>query len=173
MTYYTYNATTKQLAAAPRTVREGGRTIIPNAKRYATMGAYPLAVSPAPLPSSIPIGKIAIPDGYELQDNAWVRTYRYVDAPPPPPRRWTRLAVKTALAKAGMLAAAREYLAAVEIATGYTAWEALTDCDYIEEGYPAADRWSAILDGAADALGKTRAEIDAFLDAISTEGGAA
>jgi hypothetical protein len=60
----------------------------------------------------------------------------------------------------------------VEIATGYTAWEALTDCDYIEEGYPDATRWAALLDGAAQALGKTRAEIDAFLDAIPAEGGA-
>jgi hypothetical protein len=69
-----------------------------------------------------------------------------------------------------MLAAARAYLSAVEIAIGYTAWEALTDCDYIEEGFPTAERWSALLDGAAQTLGRTRAEIDAFLDAIPTEG---
>ena len=93
------------------------------------------------------------------------------DAPPPPPRHWTRLSIKTALAQAGMLAAAREYLTTVAIADGYSAWEALTDCDYIEEGYPDAKKWSAILDGAAQALGRTRAEIDAFLDSIPTEGG--
>lgn len=87
----------------------------------------------------------------------------------PPPRRWTRLAIKTALAQAGMLAAARTFLSSAEVATGYTAWEALTDCDYIEEGYGGAEAWAALLDGAADALGKTRAEIDAFLDAIPTE----
>jgi hypothetical protein len=33
-----------------------------------------------------------------------------------------------------------------------------------------AEAWNALLDGAAKALGKTRAEIDAFLDAIPTEG---
>ena len=102
-------------------------------------------------------------DGYK-----WV--YRLVDNPPPPPRRWTRLSIKTALAQAGMLDAARQFLSASEIATGYTAWEALTDCDYIEEGYPDAEKWSALLDGAAVALDKTREEIDAFLDAIPTEG---
>ena len=102
-------------------------------------------------------------DGYK-----WV--YALVDNPPPPPRRWTRLSIKTALAKAGMLDAARQFLSSTEIATGYTAWEALTDCDYIEEGFGGAEKWSALLDGAAVALGKTREEIDAFLDAIPTEG---
>lgn len=101
-------------------------------------------------------------DGYK-----WV--YVLVDNPPPPPRRWTRLSIKTALAQAGMLDAARQFLSAAEIATGYTAWEALTDCDYIEEGFGGAEAWNALLDGAAVALGKTRAEIDAFLDGIPTE----
>ena len=102
-------------------------------------------------------------DGYR-----WV--YALVDNPPPPPRRWTRLSIKTALATAGILDAAKAFLSASEIATGYTAWEALTDCDYIEEGFGGAEAWSALLDGAAVALGKTREEIDAFLDAIPTEG---
>jgi hypothetical protein len=102
-------------------------------------------------------------DGYK-----WV--YVLVDNPPPPPRRWTRLSIKTALATAGMLDAARAFLSASEIATGYTAWEALTDCDYIEEGFGGAEKWNALLDGAANALGKTRAEIDAFLANIPTEG---
>lgn len=101
-------------------------------------------------------------DGYK-----WV--YALVDNPPPPPRRWTRLSIKTALAQAGMLDAARQFLSASEIATGYTAWEALTDCDYIEEGFGGADAWNALLDGAAVALGKTREEIDAFLANIPTE----
>ena len=97
----------------------------------------------------------------------WV--YILVNNPPPPPRRWTRLSIKTALAQAGMLDAAKAFLSSTEIATGYTAWEALTDCDYIEEGFGGAEAWSALLDGAAQALGKTREEIDAFLDAIPTE----
>ena len=101
-------------------------------------------------------------DGYR-----WV--YALVDNPPPPPRKWTRLSIKTALAQAGMLDAARQYLSAIQIATGYSAWEALTDCDYIEEGYPDDVHWDEILEGATIALGKTREEIDAFLAAIPTE----
>ena len=101
-------------------------------------------------------------DGYK-----WV--YVLVDNPPPPPRRWSRLSIKTALAQAEMIDAARRFLSATEIATGYTAWEALTDCDYIEEGFGGAGKWNSLLTGAAMALGKTREEIDAFLDAIPTE----
>lgn len=107
--------------------------------------------------------------GWQSDGSQIVMSWNAVQDPPPPPRRWSRLAVKTALAQAGMLSQALAYLAQVEIATGYSAAEALQDCDYIEEGYPDATRWAALLDGAAQALGKTREEIDAFLDAIPQE----
>ena len=103
-------------------------------------------------------------DGYK-----WV--YVLVDNPPPPPRRWTRLSIKTALAQAGILPPVYGFLQTVEIANGYMAWEALSDCDYVEEGFGGSEAWNALLNGAAVALGKTREEIDAFLDAIPTEGG--
>jgi hypothetical protein len=166
--YYTYNPSTRTLVPAPKAVRTAqGIVCNPTAEQSAAIGAYPLAADPAPTP---PEGKIAVPDSWEVVDGEWVRTWRWEDAPPPPPRRWSRLSIKTALAQAGLLSQALAYLAQVEIATGYSAAEALTDCDYIEEGFPTAERWSALLDGAATALGKTRAEIDAFLDAIPTEG---
>ena len=167
--YYTLNTETRDLSPLELpVVIDGHQRLHPTPAQAAALGAYPRNDdAPAPTP---PEGKVAIPDSWELQDGEWVRTWRWEDAPPPPPRRWSRLSLKTALAEAGMLAAARAYLSAVEIATGYTAWEALTDCDYIEEGFPTAERWNALLDGAAQALGKTRAEIDAFLDAIPTEG---
>ena len=101
-------------------------------------------------------------DGYR-----WV--YILVDNPPPPPRRWTRLAIETALAQADALDAMDAYLAQVVVVGKLTAARAFSRCDYIEEGYPDAEKWNALLDGAAVALGKTRAEIDAFLDAIPTE----
>lgn len=113
----------------------------------------------------------AVATGWTRDGEAWRRVYEVRAYPPPPPRRWSRLAIKTALAQAGMLAAARQFLSATEIAQGYTAWEALTDCDYIEEGFGGAEAWAALLDGAAQALGKTREEIDAFLAQIPQEGG--
>ena len=144
------------------------RIYYPKAVHYRIAGYLPVVeASPSEPPSE---GYHYAPDGWEERDGAIRRVWREEANPPPPPRRWTRLSIKTALAQAQMLDAARQFLGATEIATGYTAWEALTDCDYIEEGYPDAEKWSALLNGAADALGKTRAEIDAFLDAIPTEG---
>ena len=109
------------------------------------------------------------PRGWEEQDGVIRRVYVEVIDPPPPPRRWFRLSIKVALADAGMITEAEAYLSSVEIRKDYTAWSALTDCNYIEEGYGGMDKWNAILDGAATAFGKTREEIDAFLDAIPTE----
>ena len=109
--YYTYNATTRTLSPAPKAVRTANGIVCnPTAEQYAAIGAYPLAVSPAPLPSSIPIGKIAVPDGYELQDNAWVRTYRYEDAPPPPPRTFSKYRLVCALQTANVWPQIKEWL---------------------------------------------------------------
>ena len=102
-------------------------------------------------------------DGYK-----WV--YALVDNPPPPPRRWTRLDILTALGESDMFDAAVAYLNSIEVKPHITAWLGLNTANYIEEGYPDAEKWSALLDGAAVALGMTREEIDAFLDAIPTEG---
>jgi hypothetical protein len=171
-TYYTYNPLTRVLTAEPRyIVTIDGATIVnPAAEQYAELrDAYQKGEdSPMPDPQD---GKVVEYGGYALgeSDHIWHKQWMLVDAPPPPPRRWSRLSIKTALARADMLAAARAYLSGVEVATGYTAWEALTDCDYVEEGYPNAARWSAILDGAAAAFGKERADIDAFMDSIPTE----
>lgn len=167
--YYTLDTTTRDLAPLVLpVVIDGHQRLHPSPAQAAQFDAYPRNDdAPAPTP---PEGKVAIPDSWEVQDGEWVRTWRYEDAPPPPPRRWSRLSIKTALAQAGLLSQALAYLAQVEIATGYSAAEALQDCDYIEEGFPTAERWNALLDGAAQTLGETRAEIDAFLDAIPTEG---
>ena len=144
--------------------------VFPTDADKALMGYLPL-VDELPPDFETPDGQHYERNGEIIRDGdcyKWV--YALVPNPPPPPRRWTRLSIKTALAQAGMLDAARAFLSASEIATGYTAWEALTDCDYIEEGFGGAEKWNTLLDGAAQALGKTREEIDAFLANIPTEG---
>ena len=158
-----------ELTYAPRSLIIDGREIWnPRAETYAQAGYLPVVeASPSEPPRE---WYHYTPDGWEARDGAIRRVWREEANPPPPPRRWTRLSIKTALAKAGMLSQALAYLSGVEIATGYSAASALTDCDYIEEGYPNAEAWSALLDGAAVALGKTREEIDAFLANIPTEG---
>ena len=157
-----------QLHPAPRAVRIGGTVVCnPTDAQYEAAG-YKRVVDTPPQTDA---AHYAVAVGWAEQGVEIVRQYDVRAYPPPPPRRWSRLAIKTALAQAGMLSKALAYLAQVEIATGYSAAEALQDCDYIEEGYGGAEKWDALLGGAATALGKTRAEIDAFLAQIPQEGG--
>jgi hypothetical protein len=102
-------------------------------------------------------------DGYR-----WV--YALVDNPPPPPRRWTRLDILTALGESDMFDAAFAYLNRIEVKPHISAWLGLNTANYIEEGYPDAEKWNALLDGAAVALGTTREGVDEFLALIPTEG---
>ena len=154
---------------APDVLEINGRKVYnPKAVHCKIAGYLPLVDSVMPTP---PEGKHWERNGkIYSHESGYAWDYVLVDNPPPPPRRWTRLSIKTALAHAGILSQALAYLSGVEIEMGYSAASALTDCDYIEEGYPTAERWNALLDGAGVALGKTREEIDAFLDAIPTEG---
>ena len=142
----------------------------PTAADYAQMGWLQL-VDAAPVDP--PDGQHYARNGEIVRDGdcyKWV--YVLVPNPPPPPRRWTRLSIKCALADAHLLPAAQSYLTELLVKPDYPAWAALSDCDYIEEGFGGDESWNALLDGAAVALGKTREEIDAFLAAIPTEGGA-
>lgn len=153
---------------APDTLTIEGRKVYnPKAVHYRIAGYLPVVeASPREPPRE---GYHYAHGGLEERDGAIRRVWREEANPPPPPRRWTRRSIKTALADAHLLPAAKAFLGAHELNPDYTVLEALTDCDYIEEFYPDAEKWSALLDGAAQALGKTREEIDAFLDAIPTE----
>lgn len=168
--YYTLNTATAPATLSPLAlpVAVDGRLVLhPTPAQAARYDAYPRndkALAPTP-----PEGKIAIPDSWEVRAGEWCRTYRYDDAPPTPPRRWSRLSIKGALADAHLLPAARAFLAAYEIKPDYPALEAFSDCNYIEEFYGGAEMWNALLDGAAQALGRTRADIDEFLDSIPVE----
>ena len=115
------------------------------------------------------------PDGNHVSDVKYgivdgvVRSFYVYSPDSNPPRHWTRLKMKTALAQLGFLGTAKSVLSGIEIAPGYTALEALGDCDYIEEGFPNQKAWSATLDSLAAGLGKTREEIDAFIASVPTE----
>lgn len=165
-----------QLHPAPRAFMLHGAMITnPKAEHFAALNVERKRQG---LPPYLPIvdnppqtdaAHYAVGTGWTRDGETWRRVYEMREYPPPPPRRWTRLAIETALAQAGMLDTADAYLAQVTVVGTLTAARAFSRCDYIEEGYPDATRWAAILDGAANALGKTRAEIDAFLDSIPTE----
>lgn len=155
---------------APAAFRYNGKDYWhPMAEDFALIGYLPLRdvypSDPAPEGKHYErTGKIERDgDGYK-----WV--YVLVDNPPPPPRRWTRLDILTALGESDMFDAAFAYLNSIEVKPHITAWLGLNTANYIEEGYPNAEKWNALLNGAAVALGKTREEIDAFLANIPTEG---
>ena len=147
-----------------------GRTILmPKAVHAAKAGYLPLSYA---VPVDPPQGK-----HYEQQAtiepngaNGYRWQYALVDDPPAPPRRWTRLDILAAMGESNILEEAQAYLSSIEVKPKLNGWIALLGCNYIEEGFPTAERWNALLDGAARALGKTREEIDQFLAAIPTEG---
>lgn len=146
------------------------RTVIhPSSEDFKLMGYLPLVDEP---PADPPQGQHYERTGtIGLDGDCYKWVYALVQDPPDPPRRWSRLSVKCALADAHLLPAVQSYLTELLVKPDYPAWAALSDCDYIEEGFGGADAWNALLDGAANALSKTREEVDAFLDAIPTEGG--
>lgn len=142
--------------------------VFPTDADKALMGYLPLSPD---YPVDPPEGKhYERTDKIERDGDGYKWVYVLVDNPPPPPRRWTRLDILTALGESDMFDAAFAYLNSIEVKPHITAWLGLNTANYIEEGYPDAEKWNALLDGAATALGKTREEIDAFLDAIPTEG---
>lgn len=164
-----------ELSYAPSSLVIDGRTILnPTAESYAAAGYLPVDASAPSEPA---------PEGYHYEPRGWEifdddrspvarhirRVWEIVENPPPPPRRWTRLDILTALGESDMFDAAFAYLNRVEVKPHITAWLGLNTANYIEEGYPDAEKWNALLDGAAIALGKTREEIDAFLANIPTE----
>lgn len=107
-TYYTYDSTAKRLVRAsdPATI-DGQMVVHPSAAQYGLIGAYPLRTVTPPTP---PEGKIAVPDGYELVDAEWQQAWKFEDAPPPPPRTFSKLRIVAALMQAGVWSAVKDYI---------------------------------------------------------------
>lgn len=162
-TCYTYNSTTKQLTAAPRVLTIGGSVVVnPTAAQYATIFAYPLGSAPAPEP---PEGKVAVRDGYELSNGKWVPTYRYEDAPPPPPRTFSKLKLYAALAQAGLWDGLMAWLAE-QTYEGVNAKVAFEMAQDLTEDHPYFAQWLA---AAKTALSATDEQVAAILEAATIE----
>ena len=96
--YYKYNPLTLTLTKEPRYIVLIDRTTIvnPTAEQYADLrNAYEDGDdAPKPTPTE---GKVVAFAGYALgEDYKWHRQWTLVDAPTPPPRSWTPLAIKRA-----------------------------------------------------------------------------
>ena len=102
-TYYRYNALTRVLTAEPRyIVTLDGTTIVnPTAEQYASIrDAHPKGEdAPQPEPQE---GKVVAYDGYALgeSDHLWHKQWVLVDAPPKPPRTFSKYKLVAALMQA-------------------------------------------------------------------------
>ena len=107
-TYYTYDSTTQRLTRAPDPATIDGQMVVhPSAAMYAQIGAYPLGDTTPPTP---PEGKIVVQDGYELVTNEWRPRWIYEDAPPPPPRQFSKLKIVAALTTAGVWSQTKAFI---------------------------------------------------------------
>lgn len=100
MTYYRYNALTRILTAEPNYIvlADGATIVNPSAAQYAELrDAYPKGED-APMPTP-PEGKVVEYGGYALgdSDHLWHKQWVVVDAPPPPPRTFSKYRLVSAL----------------------------------------------------------------------------
>jgi hypothetical protein len=136
-TYYSYNELTRVLTAEPRyIVTIDGTTIVnPTAEQYATLrGAYPKGEdAPMPEPQE---GKVVEYGGYALgEDSKWHKQWVLVDAPPPPPRTFSKLRIVAALTNAGVWAQVKQYIEQMGLYDLFLAAQDFrTDNEYFAQG---------------------------------------
>jgi hypothetical protein len=105
-----YTLTDNRLTPAPTSVRVDGVTYANPTQatlRRAGIYAYPLTSESAPTP---PEGKVAVATGWEVRDGEIHRTYRYDDAPPPPPAVYSKYKLVRALQTEGVWLQVKEWL---------------------------------------------------------------
>lgn len=161
--YYTYNALTRVLTAEPRyIVLIDGTTIVnPTAEQYASLrDAYPKGEdAPQPEPQE---GKVVAYGGYELgeSDHLWHKQWMIVDAPPPPPRTFSKLRIVAALTNSGVWAQVKAYIEREGLYDLYLAAQDFReDNEYFTQGKAKLQT----------ALGWTDAQVEAILSAASAE----
>ena len=156
--YYVLNETTKTLERLQAPVRIGGHLRIHlTPAQAAAYHAYTIA-DPAPAEPTPPEGKVTVPDSWEVSSGAWVRTYRYEDAPPPPPRTFSKLRLVAALTDAGVWAQAKALVEQVGLYDLFLAAQ-----DFAEDNEFFAQGRAAL----QTALGWTDQQVDAVLAAAA------
>ena len=99
---------------------------------------------------------------YAVLGGRIVQTWEEVVDPPAPPRIFSKLKLKLALATGGYLAAVKELLAGIDVAPGYSAAEAFADATNIAENHPG---FAAAVGAAKQTLGVTDEQVEAVLAA--------
>lgn len=83
----------------------------PTTEQCAKIEAYPRNEESF-APPKCDEGFHALPDGYEVVEGKWVKKWRVVENPPPPPRVFSKLKVVLALTEAGLWIKVRDYIVA-------------------------------------------------------------
>lgn len=107
-----------KLHPAPRAIVVNGAMVTnPKAEHFAALNEerakkglplyYPISDDPAPTP---PDGKIVRFDGYAVVSGWITPQYSFVDAPPPPPRTFSKLRIVAALTQAGIWDSVKQLL---------------------------------------------------------------
>ena len=128
-------------------------TIFPTRAQAAALGAYELDdATPA-----APEGKVAVPSSWFVDTEARVirREWGFEDAPPPPPRTFSKLKIVAALRAAGAWEAAKAWL------ESHDYWDLFLAAQDFSEDY------RAFVDGKdalADALGWSSEEVETLLE---------
>lgn len=91
-----------------------------------------------------------------------VQSWEVVQDAPPPPRVFSKLKLKGAIATAGLLPAFKEMLSGMEVAPGYTAKEAFDDAVNLSEAHP---KFADAVAVAKQILPVTDEQIEAILAA--------
>lgn len=166
-TCYEYDETTKRLHIAPNYATIDGAAVInPTREQYAQMTppAYPLGTSTPPEP---PEGKYAFPDGFVAVDTPdgkeWLQKWRYEDAPPPPPRTFSKLKLYAAIAQAGLWDPLVAWLN-TQTFEGINAYTAFMLAQDLVEDHPMFEQWLA---AAKAALSVTDEQAEAILSAAA------
>lgn len=155
MTIY-YTLSSGALAALALPIRVNGRAVLhPTAAEAARYDAYPKADGDTP--PTPPEGKVTVPDSWQVRDGEWHRTWRYEDAPPPPPRVFRKSWLAQWMYANGKWADIQAFLAKPDNEALEFMWSICTEFD------EDAPQWPAALAAIKDALKLTDAEAEDML----------
>ena len=127
----------------------------PTEAEYNAHGYFRLAIDPP----NTPEGKVVESKRFAIVDNKCVAVYTYVDAPPAPPRTFSKLKLYAALSAAGLWDSLKTWLES-QTYEGMNAWTAFSLAQDLSEGNAMFGAWFA---AAKTALGVTDEQAEAIL----------
>lgn len=162
-TYYYKKNSAGELERVVPPIKVNGKWVLhPTAAQYALIAAaYPRNDSaPAPTP---PEGMIAEPDGWKVENNAWVRAWKFVPAPAPTPtgRTFSKLKLYAALENAGLWLAFEAWLK-VQTINGMNAFTAFSLAQDLSDAHPM---FGPLLEACKAALGISDSQAEVILNA--------